>query len=62
LIAALGQTGQADEARSVMDEAMQRFGADFRFHMAPLGPIPMEDRPEDREHMLDGYRKAGVID
>jgi adenylate cyclase len=62
LIAALGQTGQADEAHHVMAEALERFGPDFRFNMAPLGPTPMEDRAEDRERMLDGYRKAGVLD
>jgi adenylate cyclase len=61
LIAALGQTGQVGEAQRVMAEAMQRFGEDFRFHVGPLRAIPMEDRAEDREHMLDGYRKAGVL-
>jgi len=61
-IAALGQTGQADEAQRIMAEALQRFGEDFRVLMQPLGPIPMEDRAEDREHLLEGYRKAGVLD
>jgi tetratricopeptide (TPR) repeat protein len=62
LIAALGQTGQADEAQRVLAEALQRFGDDFRTLMGPLGPSSMEDRLEDREHMLEGYRKAGVLD
>jgi tetratricopeptide (TPR) repeat protein len=62
LIAALGQPGQASEAQHVMAEALARFGPDFRTLMAPLGPTPMEDRAEDREHMLEGYRKAGVLD
>ena len=62
LIAGLGQMRQAGEAQRVMAEALERFGPDFRFHMRPLGPIPMEDRAEDREHMLEGYRKAGVFD
>jgi adenylate cyclase len=62
LIAALGQSGQVSEAQRVMAEALQRFGEDFRFHMGPLRANPMEDRAEDREHMLDGYRKAGVLE
>ena len=45
-----------------MAEALDRFGADFRFHMRPLGPNPMEDRAADREHLLEGYRKAGVLE
>src|ERR1700680_1048676 len=62
LIAALGQTGQATEAQRLMADALQRFGKDFRFLMGPLGPNPMETRAEDREHLLEGYRKAGVLD
>jgi adenylate cyclase len=61
LIAALGQTGQADEARQIMAEALQRFGENFRFHMQPVRTGALEDRAEDREHFLDGYRKAGVL-
>ena len=45
-----------------MAEALERFGPDFRFHMRPLGPIPMEDRAEDREQLREGYGKAGVLD
>ena len=45
-----------------MAEALERFGPDLRTLMAPLGPAPMEDRAEDREHLLEGYRKAGVLD
>ncbi len=62
LIAALGQMGQVSEAQRVMAEALQRFGEDFRFHMAPLRANSMENRVEDREHMLDGYCKAGVLE
>jgi len=62
LIAALGQTGNADEAQRVMTEALERFGEEFRTLMAPLGPIPMEDRTEDRDHLLEGYRKARMLD
>ncbi len=62
LIAGLGQTGQSDEAQRIMAEALERFGPDLRTLMAPLGPAPMEDRAEDREHLLEGYRKAGVLD
>jgi adenylate cyclase len=62
LIAALGQTGEKGEARRVMAEALDRFGADFRSYMGPLGPSPTEDRAGDREHLLEGYRKAGVLE
>jgi adenylate cyclase len=61
LIAALGQTGQIDEARLVMAEALERFGEGFRRYMSlPLNEL-RELRPEDREHMIDGFRKAGLV-
>jgi adenylate cyclase len=61
LIAALGQTGQVDEAHAVMAEAMERFGEGFRRYMSlPLNEI-RELRPEDREHLIDGFRKAGLV-
>jgi adenylate cyclase len=61
LIAALGQTGQIDEARLVMVEALERFGEGFRRYMSlPLNEL-RELRPEDREHMIDGFRKAGLV-
>ncbi len=61
LIAALGQTGQADEARLVMNEALERFGEGFRQYMSlPLNNL-LELRPEDREHMIVGFRKAGLV-
>jgi pentatricopeptide repeat protein len=61
LIAALGQTGQTDEARAVLGDALERFGEGFRTHMAlPLADL-QELRPEDREHMIDGFRKAGLV-
>jgi hypothetical protein len=62
LIAALGQTGEVQEAQRVMREALQRFGTDFRTVMAPLRTSVHEDTVEGREHMLDGYRKAGVLE
>jgi len=62
LIAALGQTGQVDEAQRVMSEALQRFGNEFRLYMAPIGLTQTEDRAEDREHLREGYNKAGVLD
>ena len=62
LIAALGQTGQVDEARIVMAEALERFGDDFRRLMAlPLNEL-LELRPQDREHLIAGFRKAGLVD
>jgi pentatricopeptide repeat protein len=61
LFAALGQTGQADEARLVMNEALERFGDGFRQYMSlPLNEL-RELRPEDREHMIVGFRKAGLV-
>ncbi len=58
LIAALGQVGRVDEAHGVMIEALARFGEPFRSFMSlPLSEI-RELRPEDREHLIDGFRKA----
>jgi adenylate cyclase len=60
LIAALGQTGQVDEARAVMAETLERFGDGFRqFMTLPLAELP-ELRPKDRQHLIEGFRKAGV--
>jgi len=39
---------------------MQRFGDDFRARYTGTGPL--ENRLEDHEHLLEGYRKAGVLD
>jgi adenylate cyclase len=61
LIAALEQTGEIDEARVVMTEALDRFGEGFRRYMSlPLNEL-RELRPEDREHLIDGFRKAGLV-
>jgi adenylate cyclase len=60
LIAALGQVGRVEEAHTVMDEALARFGERFRYFMSlPLDEI-RELRPEDREHLIEGFRKAGL--
>lgn len=61
LIAALGQTGQVDEARIVMAEAQERFGDGFRRYMSlPLNEL-LELRPEDRDYLIAGFRKAGLV-
>ncbi|MBN9559282.1 MAG: adenylate/guanylate cyclase domain-containing protein [Alphaproteobacteria bacterium] len=61
LIAALGQVGRVEEARAVMHEGLERFGERFRYFMSlPLDEI-RELRPEDREHMIEGFRKAGLV-
>jgi pentatricopeptide repeat protein len=61
LLAALGQAGQVDEARMVLADAIERFGDRFRMHMSlPLSEL-RELRPEDREHLICGFRKAGVV-
>jgi pentatricopeptide repeat protein len=60
LMASLGQIGQIDEARAVMAEALERFGERFRFWVSlPLNET-RELRPEDRAHLIDGFRKAGL--
>jgi pentatricopeptide repeat protein len=60
LIAALGQVGLVDEAHAVMTDGLTRFGEAFRALMAlPLSDL-LELRPEDREHLLDGFRKANL--
>jgi adenylate cyclase len=58
LIAALGQTGHLDDAQTVMSDGLDRFGDDFRVVMLTCVD---ELRPIDHEHLLDGYRKAGVV-
>ena len=58
LLAGLGQTGQAEEAQRVMAEALERFGGEFQSH---LRGNAAENRVEDREHLIEGYRKAGVF-
>jgi adenylate cyclase len=60
LIAALGQEGRVDEAHEVMAEGLKRFGEPFRVLMAlPLNDL-RELRSEDRDHLIDGFRKAGL--
>jgi adenylate cyclase len=60
LIAALGQVGRLAEAKQVMTEALQRFGDEF--FRAQLVLQTGEMRIEDHEHMIAGYRKAGVLE
>ncbi len=59
LIAALGQLRQEAEAQRVMSEALERFGERFWGTMLTQPP---ELSLEAYEHMLDGYRQAGVLD
>jgi adenylate cyclase len=60
LIAALGQVGKVDEAHAVMSEALARFGEPFRFFMSlPLSEL-RELRSDNREHLIDGFCKAGL--
>jgi hypothetical protein len=45
-----------------MEEALARFGDGFRRYVAlPLNEL-REIRPEDREHLIAGFRKAGLVD
>jgi hypothetical protein len=60
LIAALGQLDRADEARAVMADGLARFGDAFRALMSlPLNNL-RELRPEDRDHLIEGFRKADL--
>ncbi len=59
LVAALGQVGRIDEAHLVMTEALARFGEAFQTLMSlPLHEL-RELRADDREHLIQGFRKAG---
>ena len=58
LIAGLGQIGQPREAQRVAAEAIDRFGDDYRLC---LRGNAAENRVEDSEHLIEGYRKAGVF-
>jgi adenylate cyclase len=62
LMAALGQLGRVEEARAVLAEALERFGDRIRFFMSPPPNVIRERRPEDTEYLLDGLRKAGVME
>ena len=57
LIAVLGQMGNVDEAHAVMNDALARFGEAFHIQMLPLNEVH-EIRADDREHLIDGFRKA----
>jgi pentatricopeptide repeat protein len=61
LLAALGQTGQVDEARIVHADALERFKEAFLTYLSlPLNEL-RELRAEDREHLISGFRKAGLV-
>ena len=62
LMAALGQLGRAEEARAIMAEAPERFGNDIRLLVSPPPQVNRERRPEDAEHLIDGLRKAGIVE
>jgi adenylate cyclase len=61
LIASLGQVGDVDEVHAVMTDGLARFGEAFRIFLSlPLNEL-RELRPEDREHLIEGYRKGGLF-
>jgi hypothetical protein len=62
LIAALGESGLFDEARATMADALGRFGDEFRSRMSSAATEILSWRPEDREHLMEGWRKAGVLE
>ena len=57
LAAALGQHGQACEARTALDVATGASSSYFNF-LTRSRP-PYYHRPQDHQHLLDGLRKAG---
>ena len=59
LIAALGQVGRADEAHAVVADGQARFGDAFRTLMELPSDL-RELRPDDRDHLIDGFRKANL--
>ena len=60
LIASLGQVGDIDGAHAVLTNGLARFGEAFRVLMLlPLSEL-RELRPEDSDHLIDGFRKAGL--
>jgi adenylate cyclase len=61
LIASLGQMGDVDEVHAVMADGLARFGEAFRIFLSlPLKEL-RELRSEDREHLIEGYRKGGLF-
>jgi adenylate cyclase len=61
LIAALGQVGRIGEAQAVTEDGLARFGENFRFFLSlPLAEL-RELRPQERELLIDGFRKAGIV-
>ncbi len=62
LAAAYAQLGRMDEARAAF-ETYQRLrppDADFAYYLA--AHVRLCKRPEDADHWVEGYRKAGLID
>jgi hypothetical protein len=49
------QLGRTDQARALVAEVLRR-KPDFRYSTVDLG---FRD-PEDAEHVIDGFRKAGL--
>jgi hypothetical protein len=61
LIAAIGRTGQVGDVHIVLDDALERFGEGFRRYMTlPLDEL-RELRAADRDHLIRGFRKAGLV-
>jgi adenylate cyclase len=56
LAAALGQIGRIEEAKEVLQKAMDIVPASFQSSVRDRVPWM---RPEDHAHMLEGLRKAG---
>jgi adenylate cyclase len=57
LAAALGQTGRTAEAKEALEKAIAIAPASFDMYVR--GRVPWM-RPEDRAHMIEGLRKAGM--
>jgi adenylate cyclase len=59
LAAALGQLGRIEEAEDALEKAIAIAPAAFEMYIS--GRVPWM-RPEDHAHMLEGLRKAGVLE
>ena len=44
-----------------MVQALERYGERFRWRMSMPLDEAQELRAEDREHLIEGFRKAGLV-
>ena len=54
------QLGQMTEARAALDEFLRLMPEDYDGGEGWQAHLAMMKRTEDRDHWLEGYRKAGI--